>query len=320
MSSAPTLQNVTRTALTPRIGVAKSEIQAGSRMLDIDIETFKSDFNRYAFKVRHHLADDSRFSIPSLIELSKRLPEESIRYNSGGIPVGTGLYEAPQTGLSKEETLRRIQECKSWMVLKNVEQVPEYAELLNGCLDVAEPLCTAAGYGMFKREAFIFVSSPGSVTPFHIDPEHNFLLQIQGKKTISILDRVGRPLLQEHEFEDFFTNSHYSPEFKEEYKQAASKFDLLSGEGLHFPVTTLHWVENGDEVSVSLSITFRSVQAERRGIIYEVNHKLREWGINPSPYGSAPARDAAKYFAFRALRRTRNMISRFRHETPESKY
>jgi len=42
MSSAPTLQKVTRTALTPRIGVAKSEIQAGSRMLDIDIETLTS--------------------------------------------------------------------------------------------------------------------------------------------------------------------------------------------------------------------------------------------------------------------------------------
>ena len=89
---------------------------------------------------------------------------------------------------------------------------------------------------------------------------------------------------------------------------------------MHFPVTTLHWVENGDEVSVSLSITFRSVQAERRGIIYEVNHKLREWGINPSPYGSAPARDSAKYFAFRALRRTRNLIGRFRNEPTESKY
>ena len=320
MSSAPILQHATQTALTPRMGVVKSETQPGAPMLDIDAETFKAEFNRYAFKVRHSLAGDPRFSISSLIDLSKRLPEDSIKYNSGGIPVGTGLYEAPQTGLSKEETLRRIKDCQSWMVLKNVEQVPEYAELLNGCLDIAEPLCTAAGYGMFKREGFIFVSSPGSVTPFHIDPEHNFLLQIAGKKTIGILDRVGRPLLQEEEFEDFFTNSHYSPEFKDEYKETASRIDLRAGEGLHFPVTTLHWVENGDEVSVSLSITFRSVQAERRGIIYEVNHKLRRWGIKPSPYGSAPARDSAKYLAFRALRRTRNLIGRFRHEAPESKY
>ena len=149
-------------------------------------------------------------------------------------------------------------------------------------------------------------------------PSFEFLF-IDGK-TIGILDRVGRPLLQEEEFEDFFTNSHYSPEFKDEYKQAASRFDLGPGEGLHFPVTTLHWVENGEEVSVSLSITFRSVQAERRGIINEVNHKLREWGINPAPYGSGRARDAAKYFAFRALRRTRSLIGRVRHEAPESKY
>jgi len=31
---------------------------------------------------------------------------------------------------------------------------------------------------MGRREGFIFVSSPGSVTPHHMDPEHNFLLQI----------------------------------------------------------------------------------------------------------------------------------------------
>ena len=319
MSSA-TLQNVTHGAITPLTGVARSETQPGAAMLEIDAATFEADFNRSAFKVRHRLSGDPRFSIQSLIDLSKRLPEESIKYNSGGIPVGTGLYEAPQTGLSKEETLRRIEECQSWMVLKNVEQVPEYAELLNGCLDVAEPLCAAAGYGMFKREAFIFVSSPGSVTPFHIDPEHNFLLQIAGKKTIGILDRAGHPLIQEHEFEDFFTNSHYSPEFKDEYKQMASRFDLVAGEGLHFPVTTLHWVENGDQVSVSLSLTFRSVQAERRGIIYEVNHKLRSWGINPAPYASAPKRDAAKYLAFRALRRTRKLLGRLKQEESKSGY
>ena len=320
MSSAPTLQNVIQSAGIPRTGVAGPERTRAAAMLEIDAETFQASFNRYAFKVRHRLAGDPRFSIRSLIDLSRRLPEESIKYNSGGIPVGTGLYEAPQTGLSKEETLRRIEECQSWMVLKNVEQVPEYAELLDGCLDLAEPMCAAAGYGMFKREAFIFVSSPGSVTPFHIDPEHNFLLQIAGKKTIGILDRVGRPLLEEEEFEDFFTNSHYSPEFKDEYKQLASRFDLYPGEGLHFPVTTLHWVENGDQVSVSLSITFRSVQAERRGIIYEMNHKLRRWGISPAPYGSAPRRDSAKYLAFRALRRTRKLISRFRQEESKSAY
>jgi cytochrome P450 len=39
----------------------------------------------------------------------------------------------------------------------------------------SEPLAP----GMCQREGFIFISSPGAVTPFHLDPEHNFLLQIK---------------------------------------------------------------------------------------------------------------------------------------------
>jgi hypothetical protein len=34
----------------------------------------------------------------------------------------------------------------------------------------------------------------------------------------------------------------------------------------------------------------------------------------PAPYGAAPTGDSVKYFAFRALRRTRNLVSRFRQE------
>ena len=44
-------------------------------------------------------------------------------------------------------------------------------------------------------EGFIFVSSPGSVTPYHIDPERNFLLQVRGNKTMHMFDGSDRSLL-----------------------------------------------------------------------------------------------------------------------------
>ena len=37
-----------------------------------------------------------------------------------------------------------------------------------------------------QREAFLFLSAPNSVTPVHIDPEHNFLLQIRGQKDMNV--------------------------------------------------------------------------------------------------------------------------------------
>ena len=39
---------------------------------------------------------------------------------------------------------------------------------------------------MRKRVAFVFVSSPNSVTPVHFDIEHSLLMQVSGSKTVSI--------------------------------------------------------------------------------------------------------------------------------------
>src|SRR5580704_10428627 len=93
-----------------------------------------------------------------------------------------------QTALSVEETIRRIQEDHSWMVLKYVENDPDYRKLLDDCLNQIRQLSEPIVAGMCQREAFIFLTSPDSVTPFHVDPEHNFLLQIRGRKQVSIFD------------------------------------------------------------------------------------------------------------------------------------
>jgi hypothetical protein len=98
------------------------------------------------------------------------------------------------------------------------------------------------------------------------------------------------------------------PVFKEESNETAPSFMLTSGKGLHFPVTVPHWVENGNAVSISFSITFRTPAAERRGIVYDVNRSLRKRGFKPAPYGQSPLRDSAKFYSFRAARRARKLL------------
>ncbi len=142
-------------------------------LLTLDEPRFRADFDRRPFVIGHHLADHPLFALPRLVELA--------------------------------ETIRRIEECRSWLVLKFVETDPEYSDLLDRCLAeiaaVAEPL----RLGMDQRESFIFVSSPGSVTPYHIDPECNFLLQIRGSKTVHQFPADDRALISEEELERFFT-------------------------------------------------------------------------------------------------------------------
>ncbi|HEU0175070.1 MAG TPA: transcription factor [Blastocatellia bacterium] len=271
-----------------------------ARLLEIDGEAFRAGFNRAPFLVKHHLADHPLFSLRRLIELANRLPEEKVKYNGADISVATGLYEGPRTGLSIRETIQRIEECRSWMVINNVELDPEYRQLLDRCLDEVQLFSEPIDPGMFRREGFIFISSPGSITPFHADPEYNFLLQIRGKKQISIWDGGDRSILSEGALEKYFSDFETQIAFNEEYRQKASIFELTPGTGLHFPVVAPHWVRNGDEVSVSFSITFRTLASERRRIVYSANAALRGRGLNPMPPGASAFRDLAKYYGFRA--------------------
>src|SRR5687767_4054170 len=102
----------------------------GQALLDLAASAFREHSGQRPFLVRHNLAQHELFTLPRLIELSRRLPASSVEYNAGDIPVSIDPAQTPRTGLSVEETLRRIAECRSWMVLKYVEQDPAYCDLL----------------------------------------------------------------------------------------------------------------------------------------------------------------------------------------------
>ena len=133
-----------------------------------------------------------------------------------------------------------------------------------------------------------------------MDPEYNFLLQVRGEKRINIWDRADRSVLPEIALEKYFSDVQTQIVYREEFQQKASVFDLTPGKGLHFPVVAPHWVQNGDDVSISFSITFRTPASERRRMVYCANADLRRRGLNPRPPGASAFRDIAKFYAFRA--------------------
>lgn len=277
--------------------------QPAGSYLNIEPARFRAHFCHQPFTIRHNLAGHELFSLPRLIELAQRLPAERVEYNAGNIPVNQDPATTPQNGLSIEETIRRIEECRSWLVLKNVEQDPAYAALLNGCLDEVKAFSEPSAPGMYRREGYVFITSPDAVTPYHMDNEYNFLLQIRGQKQISLFDRADRSILSELELEKFYTGGHRNLAFKDEYQAKAQVFQLTPGDGLHFPITAPHWVKNGPAVSISFSITFRTPASEKRELVFRVNAGLRKLGLTPASAGSTPGRDKLKATAYRAWRR-----------------
>ncbi|HEX7812284.1 MAG TPA: hypothetical protein VF460_10290 [Burkholderiales bacterium] len=292
---------------SPRTLPEPAERAAQGRLLDIDAETFRGCFDRRPFLIGHELTRHPLFEIPRLLQLCRNLPEASVEYNAGNIPVSVASERTPANGLSAEETILRIARCKSWLVLKYVEQDPEYRALLQRCLaEVAghsEPLRP----GMGDAEGFIFISSPGSVTPYHMDPEHNFLLQIRGSKRIHMFDGHDRSVLSEEELERFYDGGHRNLAYRGNEKRAWI-FDLVPGHGLHFPVTAPHYVRNGPDVSVSFSITFRTPDLRQRRMVHICNGFLRRRGLQPTPAGRHPRLDSLKYVCFGSANRMHRLI------------
>ena len=282
-------------------------------LIDVDRRVATAYFDRKPFHVGHALCRHPLFALPRLMELARSLPEAFVEYNGGALPVGARPEETPRTGLSPEETVRRIAECGSWMVLKRVEQDGEYGELLDRCLDELAERAGPALPRMQRREGFIFLSSPGAVTPFHLDPEHNFLLQVRGSKTVSMWDRDDRFVLPDAELEKFYAAFvHRNLPWQDIFQTTAWTVPLQPGQGLHFPVAVPHWVKNGPEVSISFSITFRSDDSERRALVYRANARLRKLGLSPRPPGESIILDRTKRAAFEALAALRDLARRAR--------
>ncbi len=288
--------------------IAKANSDQNQLMGRLHAGNFAVNFNKKPFVVNHNLTEHPLFDLQCLIELSKALPKSSVEYNSGDLAVSQDPSKTPMNGLSPEETIARIQECKSWLVLKNVEQHPMYKELLDGCLDEIQQVTERVSPGMIRREGHIFVSSPGSVTPYHIDSESNFLLQIRGQKQVHMYDPMDREVIKEEDIENFFAGAHRNLTFNDSIHGRGYWFNLKPGQTLHFPVVAPHWVENGSEVSVSFSITFQTDKSMDRQTLHRFNRRLRKAGITPSPVGLNPRSDARKSLFLNTIRKAKSIV------------
>jgi hypothetical protein len=271
-----------------------------SRLLEIDSATFASNFAKRPFRVKHTLVDHELLSVESVAQLADALPERSVEHNMGNVPVVLPGQAAPRLDLSPGEIARTIDTNGCWMVLKNIEQQPEYHRLLDEALDEVTPFVADREGGMNLREGYLFLSAPNSTTPAHTDHEHNFLLQIRSPKYMHI-GRFKDALTAQLQAEKMFAGTRNVDDLPDD----AELYELHPGDGVYVPPCAPHWVNTGEEVSVSLSITFRTPVTERAGYVHEFNRHLRQLHMSPTAPGRWPAIDKAKAGVFRAQQRVR---------------
>ena len=281
--------------------------------LKINQQHFDRSFPDNFFGINHRIHESPLFDLPRIVELSRNLPEHLIEYSYSKLSVNQDPAATPETGLSVQETLLNIENCQSWVVLKFVDHDPDYKRLLDECLDEVEAYAAGRVTKMDSRAAFIFVSSGNSTTPFHFDPELNFLLQIRGSKTMHSFSKFDRELVAEEAFEDayFKPETHRNQAFRDEFQEKAHAFRLMPGDGVFVPVHAPHWVQTGDQVSISFSITFSSEETRRNARLYKLNGMLRQrFGLTPTPVGQSPRLDALKDTACRSVMHAKRLIRR----------
>lgn len=253
--------------------------------------------------LRHTLCAHPLLQLDRLVELGAALPRTSVEYNPGDLPIGIAPADVPRPRLSITETIRSIEDNGSWMVLKRIEQDPDYAALLRDTLAELAPIVARVSGPMLNLQGFIFVSSPGAVTPFHFDPEHNILCQIRGHKVMTIFPARDEAVVPQRFHEGYHTGGHRNLTWNEAFAAKGVPYPLGPGDAVHVPVMAPHYVRNGDAVSISLSVTWRSAWSYEEADAHAFNKWLRRWGANPARPRALPARNTTRALAWRLLRR-----------------
>ena len=261
---------------------------------------FDDAFPRQAVGFSHELQLDDRLTLASVADLADRLPRRSVIADTAAQPLLVPQGGPPRGALERVgDVIRDLDNANAWLTLLNVESDPGMADLMNTQLGTLESgmIATQGKRGkMHKRVAFIFVSSPNSVTPVHFDIEHSLLMQVSGSKTVSI-GRWQDGAARRHEIDRYWDGSHGRIET---LPPEAATFNMTPGKAVYIPPGTPHWVHNGPAISLSVTLTYFTAATVRENRIEDFNSHLRRRHMKPREPGHSAAVDTAKLCAMGA--------------------
>jgi hypothetical protein len=245
----------------------------------------------------HDLHRDDRLTLALVADLADRLPRRSVIADTAAQPLLVPQGGPPRGALDRPgDVIRDMRNANAWLTLLNVEDDPGMAELMNTQLNQLESGMIAR-WGkrgkMRKRVGFVFVSSPNSVTPVHFDIEHSLLMQVSGRKTVSI-GRFESDAARRYEFDRYWDGSHGRIET---LPPEVAAYTLTPGRAVYIPPGTPHWVHNGPDISLSVTLTYFTAATVRENRIEDFNSHLRRRHMTPREPGRSATVDTAKICA-----------------------
>jgi hypothetical protein len=254
-------------------------------------------FNFESFKFAHSLAHDPMMSLPAIREFAGRMLTEK-RYDQvvcvGGKTPLDGERDPSRRMHAALDALESIGTSNAWLRLTRVDEVNEdFKEITRQFHeDLSELFHQDMKSQVMRTFVTLFISSPGEVTHYHMDHTWNFLMQISGRKTVYLFDPNDPQVITQQDKERWYMEREPGIVLKDQ--PGGIGYDLEPGVGVHHPVNAPHWVQNGPEVSVSLSLGLCRHDATRLAKVHQANYILRRIGLRPSRPGQSKWADSVK--------------------------
>lgn len=273
--------------------------------------------------IHHNFHQHPLMQLPALANLAKDLAAtRQCRFIKPGLQQASEFHHDPHDpeGRGIDEVFRRIEEPGSWVALYNVETHPVYRDFLAEVTTSFRTLVDPQEPGTFNVGGFIFISAPPSVTPFHIDRENNFWLQVQGRKVMNVWDNTDRHVVPAPTVEEFILYAGLDDvRLKDGFRERSHEFNVGPGDGVYFPSTSPHmtrsdpgWTQPGNAVSVSIGVVFYTDVTRRTANVHACNHVLRRLGMRPREPGKSLWLDRLKFPFGRAFIWSKQVLRGFK--------
>jgi hypothetical protein len=260
--------------------------------------------DRQPFKFHHKLLGHPALSLDNLSRVLPTLPTEQVMYSKGLLDVNADFestFRKKPHERTLAETIESIRTSDSYIMVRSPEADASFADLYQALRSEVGAMMTARGVGKLPIDAqlYLFIASPNSVTPFHIDRYSTFLMQFRGSKTVHVGEPWDDRLVSQPNREAYVVRQNTKLPWSPQSDSYSTPFEFSPGEALHIPFIAGHHVRNGpDDVSISMSIIFNTEESMRWRDALSFNHVLRKHlgrvGVSPSGVGQSAFKDQIK--------------------------
>lgn len=268
-------------------------------------EAIKTELlDRTPFRLNHRLADHPALDLENIAKVILELPIEKVMFSKGlndlRVNFDSALTEDTKK-LDLNEIIETIRNSNSYIAARNLELHPSFKGLYDDIMNDVEVFMKANKTGTKAHEPmlWLFIASPGAVTPFHFDRFTNFIMQIRGSKELAVFPPGKEEVVKACDVEAYLDWRGQTPEWKDEMDVYANKFNFKKGEAVHIPYTSGHYVKNGmDDISITLSIFYHTDETLIWSKAMRFNHRMRSFGLSPKPVGKSANLDGMKASMF----------------------